>query len=69
MSCLVQAKTGGYPTVRRNVIHDQAFGIYLTEAGGGVYEENSIAHLPRGGSGIYVASDCAPVLANNTSFP
>ena len=59
----VQSKTGGHPTVRLNRIHDKVYGIYLTESGGGVYEENKIYNSR--GSGIYVSSDCSPVLTNN----
>ena len=64
----VQSKTGGHPTVRLNRIHDKVYGIYLTESGGGVYEDNRI-HNVRGtnGGGIYVAADCSPVLSNNTA--
>ena len=59
----VQSKTGGHPTVRLNRIHDKVYGIYLTESGGGIYEENRIHNIR--GTGIYVASDCSPVLSNN----
>jgi len=61
----VQSKTGGHPTVRLNRIHDKVYGIYLTESGGGVYEENRIHNIRGTGGGIYVASDCSPVLSNN----
>ena len=37
----------------------QVYGIYLTESGGGIYEENRIHNIR--GSGIYVAADCSPV--------
>ncbi|KAL1496276.1 hypothetical protein AB1Y20_016239 [Prymnesium parvum] len=59
----VQSKTGGHPTVRQNRIHDKVYGIYLTESGGGVYEENRIHNIR--GSGIFVSADCSPVLTNN----
>ena len=59
----VQSKTGGHPTVRLNRIHDKVYGIYLTESGGGIYEENRIHNIR--GTGIYVSSDCSPVLSNN----
>ena len=59
----VQSKTGGHPTVRLNKIHDKVYGIYLTESGGGIYEENRIHNIR--GTGIYVSSDCSPVLSNN----
>jgi len=59
----VQSKTGGHPTVRLNRIHDKVYGIYLTESGSGIYEENRIYNSR--GSGIYVSSDCSPVLSNN----
>ena len=61
----VQSKTGGHPTVRLNRIHDKVYGIYLTESGGGIYEENRIHNIR--GTGIYVSSDCSPVLNNNHS--
>ncbi len=61
----VQSKTGGHPTVRLNRIHDKVYGIYLTESGGGIYEENRIHNIR--GTGIYVSSDCSPVLSNNHS--
>ena len=35
----------------------------LTEGGGGIYEENRIHNMR--GTGIYVASDCSPVLSGN----
>ena len=63
----VQSKTGGHPTVRLNRIHDKVYGIYLTESGGGVYEENRIHNIR--GTGIYVSSDCSPVLSNNQGVP
>jgi len=59
----VQSKTGGHPTVRNNRIHDKVYGIYLTESGGGIYEENRIHNIR--GTGIFVSADCSPVLANN----
>ena len=59
----VQSKTGGHPTVRANRIHDKVYGIYLTESGGGIYEDNRIHNIR--GSGIFVSADCSPVLANN----
>ena len=59
----VQSKTGGHPTVRHNRIHDKVYGIYLTESGGGIYEENRIHNIR--GTGIFVSADCSPVLANN----
>jgi len=59
----VQSKTGGNPTVRQNRIKDKLYGIYLTEGGGGVYEENRIEQA--GGTGIYIASDCSPILVSN----
>ena len=59
----VQSKTGGHPTVRLNRIHDKVYGIYLTESGGGIFEENKIHNIR--GTGIYVSSDCSPVLNNN----
>ena len=46
----VQSKTGGHPTVRMNRIHDKVYGIYLTESGGGIYEENRIHNIR--GTGI-----------------
>jgi len=46
-----------------NRIHDKVYGIYLTESGGGVYEENRIHNIR--GSGIYVSADCSPLLSNN----
>ena len=41
----------------------QVYGIYLTESGGGIYEDNRIHNIR--GSGIFVSADCSPVLANN----
>ena len=46
-----------------NRIHDKVYGIYLTESGGGIYEENRIHNIR--GTGIYVSADRSPVSANN----
>ena len=57
----------GQKRVRLNRIHDKVYGIYLTESGGGIYEENRIHNIR--GTGIYVSSDCSPVLSNNLGVP
>lgn len=63
----VQSKTGGHPTVRKNTIHDTSHGIYLTEAGGGIFEDNAVSNAL--GSGIHIAADCSPSMANNRAIP
>jgi len=63
----VQSKTGGNPIVRGNDIHDRAFAIYLTEAGAGHFEGNSLHALgaSRQGTGVFASADCSPILSDN----
>lgn len=61
----IQSKTGGRPTAKGNNIHDKVYGIYLTESGGGTYEDNNIFNTR--GPGIFISADCSPTLHNNVA--
>ena len=54
--------------MRENTIHDDAYGIYLTESGSGVYEANRLSGACGGAGNIYVAPDCSPHVANNVGL-